>query len=140
MSLGYYGICHKELEDEATVVYSYRGENWNLPEEQRARLEAIPGMFTIQKSALEEPEIHVKRGRISKRRKGLVEKRIPHTPDIACHVRDGGITIDKPCGVDALDSARYYGGVPRCAFFLLSHVFEHYMMAGELPEVEEFIQ
>ena len=140
VSLGYYGTCHKELEDDAVVIYSYRGEDWNLPKEERGRLEAIPGMFTIQKSTLEEPEIHVKRGRVSKRRKGLIEKRIPRTPDIVGHVRDGGITIDEPCGVDAFDPSPYYGDVPRCAYILLSHVFKHYMMTGELPENEEFIQ
>lgn len=86
------------------------------------------------------PLVIIKRGRVSKHRKGLIEKRIPHTPDIAGHIRDGGITIDEPCGVDAIDPSPYYGDAPRCALILLFHVFEHYMMTGELPENEEFIQ
>jgi hypothetical protein len=31
MSLGYGGVCRKALEDEETVIYTYRGENLNLP-------------------------------------------------------------------------------------------------------------
>ena len=29
MSLGYTGMCKKELEDDELVIYSYSGENWN---------------------------------------------------------------------------------------------------------------
>ena len=58
MSLGYGGVCRKALEDEETVIYTYR-ENLNLPRGERERSRPSR-MFTIQKSALEEPEIHEK--------------------------------------------------------------------------------
>ena len=46
-------------------------------------------MFTIQKSALEEPEIHEKVVRGPKGRKRLVRKKITHFPHIDAHMEDG---------------------------------------------------
>lgn len=43
MSLGYGGVCRKALEDEETVIYTYRGENLNLTRGKRERVEAIEG-------------------------------------------------------------------------------------------------
>ena len=95
-------------------------------------------MIQVKKSALEEPEIRTKRGRISKHRKGFVNVRVPHCPDIEAHLRDGGITIDEACGVDALVPDSADADVPVCANALLFRVFFHYMMNGELPDCEMF--
>lgn len=46
-------------------------------------------MFTIQKSALEEPEIHEKVVRGANGRKRLVRKKITHFPHIDEHIEDG---------------------------------------------------
>lgn len=33
MSLGYMGTCTLMMEDDNLAIYTYRGEDWNLPEE-----------------------------------------------------------------------------------------------------------
>lgn len=138
MSLGYGGVCRKALEDEETVIYTYRGKNLNLPRGERERVEAIEGMFTIQKSALEEPEIHEKVVRGPNGRKRLVRKKITHFPHIEDHIEDGTVQVDELCGVDIAfkESGRY----PRCALILIRKVFERYMEDGVLPDKEGFVQ
>lgn len=137
MSIGRYGECHKELEDEETVIYSYRVEDWGLPDEVRSEVEPVEGMFTIQKSALEEPEIHIERKKISAHRKGFVEKRVPRCPDISAHIEAGEVTVDKLCGIDAME--REAGGHGSWAEGLIFRVFVLYMINGELPEEEGFL-
>lgn len=138
MSLGYGGVCRKALEDEETVIYTYRGENLNLPRGERERVEAIEGMFTIQKSALEEPEIHEKVVRGPNGRKRLVRKKITHFPNICAHIEDGTVKVDELCGVDV--AFKEQGMHPRCASILLGRVFQRYMEDGVLPDKEGFIQ
>ena len=138
MSLGYAGFCRKELEDEETIIYSYRGENWNLPEELREKLEPIEGMFTIQKSALEEPEIHEKVVRKPNGRKKLVRKKVMHFPDVPGHIEEGTVTIDKLCGVDT--AYLKPNPFPRCVRELLYIILERYMRDGVIPDEEAFIQ
>ncbi|MGO5267858.1 hypothetical protein ACTQ1D_04140 [Parafannyhessea umbonata] len=65
------------------------GENLNLPRGEEERVEAIEGMFTIQKSALEEPEIHEKVVKGPNGRKRLVRKKIMHFPHIDERIEDG---------------------------------------------------
>lgn len=130
------GYCHKELEDDETVVYSYRGDDWDLPDEERGCLAGAEGSFTIRKSALEEPEIRVERGRISKHRRGFVERRIPHLPDVDSHISDGGVTVDSPCGVDELSMCE--GGGPVVAWRLVARLFVRYMQSGSLPDEDAF--
>ncbi|MCR9037372.1 hypothetical protein [Tractidigestivibacter montrealensis] len=148
MSIGRYGECHKELEDEETVIYSYRVEGWGLPDEVRSEVEqvegmftiqksALEGMFTIQKSALEEPEIRIERRKISAHRKGFVEKRVPRCPDISAHIEAGEVTVDKLCGIDAME--REAGGHGSWAEGLIFRVFVLYMINGELPEEDGFL-
>lgn len=138
MSLGYGGVCRKALEDEETVIYTYLGENLSLPKDERERVEAIEGMFTIQKSALEEPEIHERVVRGSNGRKRLVRKKITHFPHIDEHIEDGTVRMDELCGVDVAfkESGRY----PRCALILITKVFERYMEDAVLPDKESFFQ
>ena len=138
MSLGYGGVCRKALEDEETVIYTYRGENLNLPRGERERAEAIEGMFTIQKSALEEPEIHEKVVRGPNGRKRLVRKKITHFPNVYAHIEDGTVRVDELCGVDV--AFKEQGMHPRCASILLDRVFQRYMEDGVLPDKEGFIQ
>lgn len=138
MSLGYGGVCRKALEDEGTVIYTYRGENLNLPKGERERFAAIEGMFTIQKSTLEEPEIHEKVVRRPNGRKGLVRKKITHLPHIDGHIEDGTVQVDELCGVDV--AFKESGTYPRCALILITKVFERYMEDGILPDKEGFVQ
>jgi hypothetical protein len=132
MSLGYGGVCRKALEDEETVIYTYRGENLNLPKDERERVEAIEGMFTIQKSALEEPEIHEKVVRGPNGRKRLVRKKITHFPHIDEHIEDGTVKVDELCGVDVAFGEQ--GMHPRCALILITKFFERYMEDGVLSD------
>lgn len=61
MSLGYTGMCKKELEDDEVVIYSYSGENWNDGGKSKNGDSLLcDGRFTIYKDCLEEPEIHAK--------------------------------------------------------------------------------
>ena len=138
MSLGYGGVCRKALEDEETVIYTYRGENLNLPRGEEERVEAIEGMFTIQKPAFEGPEIHEKVVREANGRKRLVRKKITHSPHTEDHIEDGTVRVDELCGVDVAfkESGRY----PRCALILITKVFERYMEDGILPDKEGFVQ
>ena len=46
MSLGYGGVCRKALEDEETVIYTYRGGNLNLPRGKRERVDLDPAFRT----------------------------------------------------------------------------------------------
>lgn len=136
MDVGRYGECHKEMEDGHAVVYSYRVEDWSLPREQADEVGSIEGTFTIQKSALEEPEICIVRGRLSKHRKGFVEKRTPHVPDVEARFATGEVTVE-PCGVDIL--AGEDGTCPPWAETLIVRVLVRYMQDGELPETEAFL-
>lgn len=140
MSLGYVGRCRLEAEDENTAIYSYTGENWNIPEELASELEGIEGSFVISKRSLEEPEIHVKKQRVGKGKNRVVEKVITHTPDISKHLSDGDITIESLCGVDRMESDETGTDLPRVVRHLLHHVYEHYMKEGALPAKDAFIQ
>ncbi|WP_373577090.1 hypothetical protein [Parafannyhessea umbonata] len=95
-------------------------------------------MFTIQKSALEEPEIHEKVVRGPNGRKRLVRKKITHFPHIDVHMEDGTVRVDELCGVDVAfkESGRY----PRCALILIRKVFGRYMEDGVIPDREGFVQ
>lgn len=136
MSIGFTGYAHLEVEDDETAIYSYSGQNFNLgnDKELKERLEAKRGMFTIRKSALVEPEIH-SRVRKTSRGKKLVEKRIVRFPDIGAIIRDGGITIDELCGIDA-EGLTYNMGVYQV---LLRNIFEEFQKTGSLPEKAAFI-
>lgn len=138
MSLGYGGVCSKALEDGATAIYTYRGQNLNLPKGEEERIESIEGMFTIQKFALEEPEVHEKIVKGSNGRKKLVRKKIMRSPDLSAHIEDGTLVVDKLCGVDV--AFKESGMFPRCAFILISKVFGRYMEDGTLPDRESFFQ
>lgn len=137
MVAGRFGKCHKEYEDDRAVVYSYRGEDGSLPGEQAEEAASVEGSFTIRKSALEEPEIRIERRKISAHRKGFVEKRVPRCPDISAHIEAGEVTVDKLCGIDAME--REAGGHGSWAEGLIFRVFVLYMINGELPEEDGFL-
>lgn len=137
MSRGYAGFCRIEAEDKQTAIYSYRGENWNLPKDVSAKLEAEEGMFTVDKSCFIEPEV---RRRIKKVRgkKKLVEKVIPVSVDVDALIEDGSISIDQLCGLDKRlkdkgDSLPYY------IWMLLDCLFDRYQEEGEVPKVCGFV-
>lgn len=81
MSLGYTGMCKKELEDDEIVIYSYAGENWNDDGKSKSGDSLLcDGSFIIHKDCFEEPEIHSKSKRMPSGRKKIIEKRITHVP------------------------------------------------------------
>lgn len=138
MSLGYYGICRLEAEDDHAAVYSYRGENWNLPRDVRDEFGSVVGSFTIMKDSLEEAEVVTKRCKVNGRKKTVV-KRVFHSPDVVSHVKQGDVVLDEPCDVDRLEMEESRHALPRTARHLIAHVYERYMRDGVLPEVEEFL-
>lgn len=138
MSLGYYGICRLEAEDDHAAVYSYRGENWNLPRDVRDELESVVGSFTVMKDSLEEAEVVTKQRKVNGRKK-TVAKRVFHSPDVVSHIKRGDVVLDEPCGVDRLEMEESGHALPRTARHLIAHVYERYMHDGALPEVEEFL-
>lgn len=136
MSLGYAGHARLELEDAEIAIYSYTGEDWNVQDESaRKALESAIGQFTIYKSCFIEPEVHCKVRKTPNGRKKLIEKKVVCHPDLSGLIDDGGIVIDKLCGVDA-ETSNYR---PRIYIHLLRHIFENYQLNGRLPEKEGFI-
>lgn len=136
MSLGYAGHARLELEDTEIAIYSYTGEDWNVQDEvARKALESAFGQFTIDKSRLIEPEVHFRVRKKPNGRKELVENKIMKRPDFSELIDDGGIVIDKPCGVDAEAPDHR----PRIYMRLLRLIFESYQLNGLLPEEEGFI-
>lgn len=133
MSLGISGKCVIELEDEHTAIYSYAGWDSWLYEGNHDINPRMPGHFTIQKSCLEEPEIHSRIRRTPSGRKKLVEKKIIHYPDISAHLESGGVIIDELCGVDLLYARIYRARYPQIALTLIAKLFMEYMETGELP-------
>ena len=76
MSRGIGGSCRIVEEDEHTVIYEYGGYNLNKPE-YRNPDRICDGLITIEKSALVEPEIHIKIKRMQGGNKKVVTKRVP---------------------------------------------------------------
>jgi hypothetical protein len=95
-------------------------------------------MFTIQKSALEEPEIHERVVRGPNGRKRLVRKKIMHFPHIDERIEDGTVQVDELCGVDI--AFKESGTYPRCVFILMRKVFERYMGDGTLEDEGQLFQ
>ena len=139
MSLGYTGMCKKELEDDELVIYSYSGENWNDNGKSKSGdILLYDGSFVIYKDCLEEPEIHTKLKKMPSGRKKIIEKRITHVPDIIEYVNDKRIVVEKECK----NAFRQGMTMPidYIAYLLILHVFERFQLDGVLPEKESFIQ
>jgi hypothetical protein len=138
MSLGYTGMCKKELEDDEIVIYSYSGENWNDGGKSKSGDSLLyDGSFIIYKDCLEEPEIHIKRKKMPSGRKKFVEKRIVLFPNLFEHLENKKIVIEKEC-----KNAFRVQEIPidYIAYRLLLHIFERYQFEGALPEKEVFFQ
>lgn len=139
MSLGYIGMCKKELEDDEIAIYSYAGENWNDGRKSKSGDSFLcDGSFIIYKECLEETEIHRKFKKMPSGRKKIIEKRIPHAPDIIEYVNDKRIIVEKECK----NAFRCGETIPidYIAYLLILHVIERYQLDGELHEKESFIQ
>lgn len=139
MSLGYAGLCKKELEDDELVIYSYSGENWNDGGKSKNGDRLLyDGRFVICKDCLEEPEIHTKLKKMPSGRKKILEKRITHVPNIVEYVRDKRIVVEKECK----NAFKRSPSIPidYIAYMLLLSVFKRYQVDGCLPEKDSFIQ
>lgn len=91
MSLGYMGMCTLMVEDDNLAIYTYRGEDWNLPEELRAEIEAVEGEFSIEKRCFEKPTIRTRIHRLPNGKKKTEVKKILHTVDWGKYLEDGGV-------------------------------------------------
>lgn len=139
MSLGYTGMCKKELEDDEMVIYSYSGENWNDGGKSKSGDSLLyDGSFIIYKDCLEEPEIHTKLKKMPSGRKKVIEKRITHTPKLSEHLENKKVFVERECK----NAFRRGATMPidYIAYRLILHIFERYQLDGELPEKESFIQ
>lgn len=139
MSLGYTGMCKKELEDDEIVIYSYSGENWNDGGKSKSGDSLLyDGSFTIYKDCLEQLEIHTKLKKMPSGRKKMSKKGITHVPNIYKHIENGKIVIEKECknAFKRYDDA----SIDYIAYMLLIHIFEKYQLGGCLVEKEGFIQ
>jgi hypothetical protein len=139
MSLGYTGMCKKELEDDEIVIYSYSGENWNDGGKSKSGDSLLlDGSFVIHKDCLEEPEIHTKLKKMPSGRKKVIEKRITHTPRLSIYLETKKVYVEKECK----NAFRRGATMPidYIAYRLILHLFERYQVDGELPEIERFIQ
>ncbi len=139
VSRGLSGHCDLVAEDDHAAIYTYYGRDYNLPEALQERTSA-PGSLTIMKRSLEEPEVHVKRARKSKRHV-MVDKVILHRPDVTKHLRDGDIVVDELCALDRHESEELEVDldIPRTLFLILVVIYEHYMRHGKLPRSEGFV-
>lgn len=137
MSLGYLGKAKKIIEDETAVVYVYSGENLNDINSKRGDLDLYDGEISIQKSCLEEPEIHQKIKKTASHKKKLVVKRITHVVNVQQYIDSGEISIKQCKNEFSRENCKtdYY-----IAVRLLGHIFEEYQLNGELPQAVEFIQ
>ena len=136
MSYGFVGRAWLETEDEEMAIYSYGGEDMNLHDFEAVEAMKAIGTIVIKKSCLQEPEIHNRIKKMPNGRKKLVKKKIILFPDIGEAVRNGGVEIEKLCGIDELEGKR----VPKYAFALLRHIFTDYQRNEHLPEEVSFIQ
>ena len=139
MSLGYTGMCKKELEDDEMVIYSYSGENWNDGGKSKSGDSLLyDGSFIIYKECLEEPEIHTKLKRMPSGRKKIVEKRITHTLELSKYLETKKVFVESECK----NAFRRGATMPidYIAYRLILHIFERYQLDGVLPEIESFIQ
>lgn len=130
MSYGFIGRAWLEAEDDETAIYSYSGEDINLHEADSVEKMKVAGSFIIRKSCLQEPEIHRRVRKMPNGRKKLVEKKIVISPNIGEAVNNGGIEIEKLCGIDELKSE----SIPKYAFALLWRIFDDYQRNGKLPK------
>ena len=142
MSLGYTGYCKLYIRDDSQAVYKYSGENWNDGGKSKDgdRL-LLDGLFTINLSSLEEPEIHEKVKRFPSGRKKKVIKRITHVVSAYKKYDDGDIVIDKKCK-NAFVGGRVAPALEMdyIANKLIQNIYEEYQRTGEIPEVASFIQ
>lgn len=112
MSLGYMGICQKQLEDEVMVVYSYAGENQNDEgKSRRGDAQLQDGMFSIKK--------------------GFVGGSIEES------MTAGHIVVDCECK-NAFRKGQQTSDY--IAWMLVRKVIRFHEKEGVYPEIESFIQ
>lgn len=139
MSLGYMGMCTLMVEDDNLAIYTYRGEDWNLPEELRAEIEAVEGEFSIEKRCFEKPTIRTRIHRLPNGKKKTEVKKILHTVDWGKYLEGGGIVVFELCGLDGYSSEKGHrpGHILCC---LLGHLFREYQETGEIPKTAAFVK
>ena len=139
MSLGYCGSCKLVMQDEELAIYSYSGANLNDNFELRNQHALdYDGEFLIYKHCLEEPEIHTKIKCRPSGSKYTEVKRITHSPNVAEHILNGNVVIEKEC----FNAFRRYANmdVDYIAYLLIIKVFTYYQENGCLPDKEGFVQ
>ena len=133
MSRGIGGSCRIVEEDEHTVIYEYGGYNLNKPE-YRNPDRICDGLITIEKSALVEPEIHIKIKRMQGGNKKVVTKRVPREVPYIELIESGKIEIQNCSNCwQTLQS-----GKDMIAFHLIFKIFNMYQEDGILPSTVSY--
>lgn len=128
MSRGIGGAARKVLEDEETVIYEYGV--YNLNEQNYRNTDSIcDGIITILKSALIEPEIHIKKKKTSSGRKKLITKRIKVDVSIEDLISQRLIVIE-----NSSYCWKTVNGIDIMAIRLCIQLFEKYQIEGSLPD------
>lgn len=132
MSMGYGGSARIVLQDESTVVYEYLA--YNLNDHKYKNIDRVyDGLITINKSAMVEPEIHVKNKKMSNGRKKILVKRIRHDVDYTSLFNTGKIRVENSsyCWyyVDQMNN------IGMIATKIIFRIFQKYQDEGGLPEI-----
>lgn len=133
MSRGIGGNCRVVEEDEYTVIYEYGGYNLNKPE-YRNPDRICDGLITIEKSALVEPEIHIKIKRTQGGQKKLVTKRVPREVPYMELIESGKIEIQNCSNCWQTFSS----GKDIIAYYLIFRIFDKYQEDGGLPSTVSY--
>ncbi len=118
MSLGYVGMCRKELEDNKMAIYFYSGENWNDGGKSKMGDRLLyDGSFIIYKDYL--------------------EKHTAHTPNLSECLANNEVIIERECK----NAFRQHSmSMDYIAFHLILHIFKEYQSTRKLPDECSFIQ
>ena len=117
------------VDDSTTVLYSYYCYNLNLPS-SRNKDRIYDGEIEIQKSALVEPEIHVKIKKWPSGRKQKIIKRIPVDVPICELISEKKVQI-KNSGY----AWQLADGIDIVARSMCLEIFNEYQRKGKMPEV-----
>ena len=134
MSMGYGAIAVLETEDEQTAVYRYGGFNLNI-KKCRNPDRILDGYIWIERSALQQPEIHDKLKHLPNGKKERIIKRIPILQPVEEPLHLGQFKIEN-CSFCWKLSAEQYDLI---AIHLIENISAEYQMTGSLPKRTHFI-
>ena len=134
MSVGYGAKAIKLVEDKSHAIYLYSGFNLNLPESSVVP-KSLDGIIMLDKSALIEPELHIRKKRLPSGRKREIIKRILREVSIEELLEGGKIEIEN---CKNTWEKRTSINADIMAIRVCRKIFQDYQMEGQLPEGIEF--